>query len=64
MPSGPGRTKTATTEMKRVEIAVNPELLDLFDAWWKSNHFPTRNEALRQMLREKVGRNGVQAAVN
>ena len=50
-----GRPKTAA-EMKRIEIAINPELLDLFDAWWKSNHFPTRNEALRQVLREKVGR--------
>jgi hypothetical protein len=50
-----GRPKTAT-EMKRIEIAVNPELLDLFDAWWKLNHFPTRNEALRQILREKVNR--------
>jgi hypothetical protein len=56
MSPGPGRPNTATTEMKRVEIAVNPELLDLFDAWWRSNHFPTRNEALRQILREKVDR--------
>ena len=50
--------------MKRVELAINPELLDHFDAWWKSNHFPTRNEALRQILREKVNRNGAKATVN
>ena len=56
MSPGPGRPKTTTTEMKRVELAINPELLDLFDAWWKSNHFPTRNEALGQILREKVDR--------
>ena len=42
--------------MKRIEVAINPELLDLFDAWWRSNHFPTRNEAFRQLLREKVDR--------
>ena len=55
MPPGPGRPKAVTTEMKSVEIANNPELLDLFDAWWRSNHYPTRNEAFRQILREKVG---------
>ena len=43
-----------TVEMKRVEVAINGELLDLFDVWWRSNHFGTRNEALRQLLREKV----------
>ena len=64
MSPSPGRPKIATTEMKRVEIAINPELLDLFDAWWRSNHFPTRNEALRQILREKVNRNGAKATVN
>ena len=56
MSQGPGRPKTVTTVMKRIEVAINPELLDLFDAWWKSNHYPTRNEALRQILREKVER--------
>ena len=56
MSQGPGRPKTATTVMKRIEVTINPELLDLFDAWWKSNHYPTRNEALRQILREKVER--------
>ena len=56
MSQGPGRPKTATAVMKRIEVAINPELLDLFDAWWKSNHYPTRNEALRQILREKVER--------
>lgn len=56
MSPGPGRPKAVTAEMKRVEIAVNPELLDLFDAWWRSNHYPTRNEALRQILRERVDR--------
>ncbi len=45
--------------MKRVEVAINGELLDLFDAWWRSNHFPTRNEALRQLLRERVDRHGI-----
>ena len=40
--------------MKRVEVAINTELLDLFDGWWRTNHFPTRNEAFRQLLREKV----------
>jgi len=50
------------SEMKRVEVAINDELLDLFDAWWRSNHFPTRNEALRQLLREKVDRYGVPVA--
>ena len=64
MSPGPGRPKTAATEMKRVEVAINPELLDLFDAWWKSNHYPTRNEALRQILREKVDGNGSRLAVN
>ena len=48
--------KTATTAMKRIEVAINPELLDLFDAWCKSNHYPTRNEVLRRTLREKVER--------
>ena len=62
MSPGLGRPKTATTEMKRVEVAINPELLDLFEAWWKSNHYPTRNEALRQILREKVDRNSARAA--
>lgn len=56
MSQRPGRPKTATAVMKRIEVAINPELLDLFDAWWKSNHYPTRNEALRQILREKVER--------
>ena len=56
MSQDPGRPKTATTVMKRIEVTINPELLDLFDAWWKSNHYPTRNEALRQILREKVER--------
>ena len=51
-----GRPRTAATVMKRVEVAINLELLYLFDAWWKSNHYPTRNEALRQILREKVER--------
>ena len=64
MSPSPGRPKTPTAEMKRVEVAINPELLDLFDAWWKSNHFPTRNEALRQILREKVDHNGAPATVN
>ena len=64
MSPGPGRPKASTTEMKRVEVAINPELLDLFDAWWKSNHFPTRNEALRQILRERVDGNGARTAVN
>ena len=49
-----GRPRKNTAEKKRVELAINPDLLALFDAWWKSNHFPTRNEALRQILREKV----------
>ena len=56
MSQGPGRPKTATAVVKRIEVAINPDLLDLFDAWWTSNHFPTRNEALRQILREKVER--------
>ncbi len=56
MVPNPGRPKTTTVEMRRVEIAINPELLDLFDAWWRSNHYPTRNEALRQILRERVDR--------
>ena len=64
MSPSPGRPKLAAVEMKRVEIAINSELLDLFDAWWKSNHFPTRNEAFRQILREKVGHNGIPSAVN
>jgi metal-responsive CopG/Arc/MetJ family transcriptional regulator len=45
--------------MRKVEICVTSELLDIFDAWWKSNHFPTRNEALRQVLREKLDRYGI-----
>jgi hypothetical protein len=54
----------AATVMTRVELSVNSELLDLFDSWWRSNHFPTRNEALRQILREKVDCNGAPTAVN
>lgn len=49
--------------MKKVEVCVNVELLNLFDGWWKSNHFPTRNEALRQVLREKLDHYGVPATM-
>jgi hypothetical protein len=32
MLKGPGRPKAATAVMKRIEVAINPEHLDLFDA--------------------------------
>ncbi|MGW8257136.1 MAG: nickel-responsive transcriptional regulator NikR [Thermoguttaceae bacterium] len=48
------------SKIVRFSISLEDDLLDKFDRFCKDEHFATRSEAIRQLLREKLTQNAWQ----
>lgn len=49
--------ETGTREgISRIGVSLEPELLDAFDAYIACRHYPTRSEAVRDLIRERLVR--------
>ena len=42
------------SEIARFSISLEDDLLDQFDRYWRQQHFATRSEAIRQLLRDTL----------
>lgn len=50
----PDDEKKGSSEIVRFSVSLESDLLENFDAYCQTQHFATRSEAIRQLLRERL----------